>query len=547
MASITLNLLKEQGATKLFYIFLLLTLLILFVFLITFKLSKPAMVTLFSGLNRSDSVEILDELESEFIEYEIRKGGAEIVVPANKVLETRMKMAKKNLPNGNAIIGYEIFDRSENLGVSSFVYNVNLKRALEGELSRTISSFKDVKRAKVHLVIPTQNLFSKSHQKPTASVILEMFNNKMLALSEIASISHLVATAVPGLNIKDITIVDTQGRALKKGVSSEDDLGILASTSDEYKAQYEKRIKSEVEQLLETSLGYGSVEVQVSAEMDFDRIITDSEIFDPEGQVVRSVQTVEEKEASNDDNGNVTVQNNIPEGQNQNTSGSSNKMERVDEVTNFEVSKTTKKYIKQAGSIKRLTVAVLVDGKYTFDKEVSEYIYSPRTKEEIIQIEKLTKSAIGFNDERGDLVEVVNMKFSKDAMGSLEEGNFDWLKRDLSAIVKTLITGIVVILIVLLVIKPIINKIFESVKSEVDEASASSYSKAIEIAKDPKLIAEEESDLAFEDIQEEDVDLKEFAIKKKASVIDKINEFIEENPKEFVMIMRQVINKDSSK
>lgn len=550
MGSTTFSLFKEQSSAKLFLMLSSVLLLLLFIFFVTLRLSKPAMVPLFRGLNRDDSIEILSQLEADSIPYNLEKGGAEIFVPSNKVLETRMKMAKQNLPNGNAIVGYEIFDKSENLGVSSFVYNVNLKRALEGELGRTISSFKDIKKAKVHLVIPTEHLFSKSRQKPTASVVLEMINNKIPGGSEIDAVSHLVATAVPGLSVKDITIVDTQGRALKRGLSSEEgDLGNMVSSSALYKLQYERHLKEEIENLLEKSLGFGSIEAQVSAEMDFDRIVTDSEIFDPDGQVIRSFETVQETEATKDASGNVSVQNELPEGANQANSSPSSQVERVNEVTNYEVSKTIRKHIKQSGSIKRLTVAVLLDGKYSFNKETSEYEYIPRTEEELKQVEKLTKSAIGFDKLRGDLVEVVNMKFSKDMLKDANESSFEWIKRDLSAIVRTLVTGIVIILTIVLVIKPIVRKFFDVTNLDVDSDKEIDFSKIDEVlVTDTGLPATENVKANMTDRETEGEHFTEDEdpdVVKKNTIIEKLNKFIEENPEEFSVMIRQLINKNN--
>ena len=539
------NLFKDMGPTKLAIMAIVGVIILFSIVFIGMNLSKPAVVPLFSGLNSDDSTKISAKLESMGIYYELQSGGAQIMVPHNKVLAIRMKLAENGLPSGRANIGYEIFDKSDAMGVSSFVNNVNLLRALEGELSRTISAFDHIESARVHLVIPKQDLFSKRKQEPTASVILKMRGNQPLSRSQISAISHLVATAVPKLSIKRITIVDTQGRPFKKGADDDNDSGIIASNNEEFRIQYERRIKDTIETLLSRSVGAGSIEAQVSAEIDFDKVISNSEIFDPEGAVPRSVQTIEERENSSDGTigGDVSVVNNLPSGEaNTNNSGSKSNTERIDEVTNFEISKTVTQHVRETGNVKKLSIAVLVDGIYSEDEETGEQIYTPRNDEELKSLEELVKSAVGFNAERGDSVKIVNMKFSNEIQGLEPPEKFDWITRDLGSIIQTLIIGVIITLVILLVIKPMMKRAFEVTKSESDEVELQAA-----------LAGDDLDELATITGQTEEVakkgsliDMEKFEANVNSESVMAVNDIVERHPNEVTTILRGWMEADSS-
>lgn len=534
--SATMQLLKEMGPAKL----MLMAVVGIFVFVamifLSLRLSDPAVVPLFSSLDPEDSAKIATRLETMGIHYVIDNGGAQIMVPSDKVLSARMTMAEEGLPSAGATVGYEIFDKADALGVPSFVHNVNLVRALEGELARTISSFSHVSVARVHLVLPKRNLFSRMQEEPSASVVLRLRGNRSLEKNQISAISHLVATAVPGLPVGRITIVDTQGRPFKKGAGEMGDPGSAASTSEEHRLQYERKLKHVIEELLSRSVGRGKVEAQVSAEMDFDRIVTDSEVFDPEGQVARSVQTISETEQSTDGNGNVTVANNLPGNQANAGGGEASNAERVNEITNFEVSKTISKHVRETGAVKRLSIAVLVDGTYNFNEETEEYDYVPREENELSQLEALVKTAVGFDEERGDSVKLVNMKFSNEIQGVEEEKPFDWITRELSSIVQMLIIGVVITLLILLVVKPIVSKAFEI--GHVDN-----YEQELNAALEDQDLAELSSITGQQEGGEPEesdslIDIDQVEEKMKSSSLNAINDIIDRHPNESVTILR---------
>jgi len=538
MAATTGQLFKDIGPTKLSMIVGLgLVLVAGFIFL-AMKLSTPALTPLFGNLDTSDSAKISAQLESAGIYYEVRAGGSQILVPNDKVLSTRMMLAKEGLPSNNATVGYEIFDKSETMGVSSFVQNVNFMRALEGELARTISSFSSVETARVHLVIPKNNYFSRSKEQPSASIVLTLRGGKSLSDQEVSAISHLVATAVPDLNVNMITIVDTQGRPFKKGAEDENDPGVMASNSAQYRVSFERHIKSVIEDMLSRTVGNGRVEAQVSAEMNFDREVTDSETFDPDGQVARSVQNSEDKGTSTEGGpgGNVSVSGNLPGTEavaGANKSASNN--DKTNEITNFEISKTQKKHIQETGTLKKLSIAVLVDGNYATDDKTGEVKYTPRSDTDLKAIEGLVKSAVGFNDTRGDKIDVINMRFSSEEAHFDKPKPFEWITKDLGNIIQTLVIGIIITLVILLIIKPMVGKAFEITKAESSEADLQKALAGGELEELEELTGEVEG---LRKKNEPLVNIESLEQRMNTSSLNAINDIVDRHPQEAVTILR---------
>src|SRR5437868_3973247 len=290
--------------------------------------------------------------------YQLRGDGAQILVPADQVAKLRVTMAETGLPHGGSV-GYELFDKSEALGTSNFVQTVNHLRALEGELARTIGSIGAVQGARVHLVLPKRELFSRERQDPSASIVLKTRGGERLAKSQVAAIQHLVAAAVPGLLPSRISIVDSEGNLLARGVDDGKGQG-GGGNAEEMQVSTENRLSRSVEEMLERSLGPGKVRAEVHAEMDFDRVTTNSESYDPSGQVVRSTQTTTDQSDSSDSGEQpVTVANNLPETQaNKSISGGRSKNGHNEETVNYEISKSVKSHVREGGTIKRLSVAV---------------------------------------------------------------------------------------------------------------------------------------------------------------------------------------------
>ncbi len=512
--------------------------------LISMRISSPVMSPLYSNLSLEDSAKIAETLDQQNVRYEIRGNGTQILVPSDQVPRLRLNLASEGLPTGGSIVGYEIFDRTEAMGTSNFVMNVNMLRALEGELARTIASFTQVESARVHLVMPRRELFTRDRQEPSASVALKLRGGG-LDKSEIRAVQNLVATAVPGLKTSRITIVDSSGQLLAKG--GEDGEGASGDTdAQEYRIGLENRLKAAIEAMLEKTLGVGKAKVQVNADIDFDRIVTNSETFDPESQVARSVQTSEETEQSNERNvrDNVSVANNLPNppGNNQEGVLSTRNMEKSEETTNFEISKVTKNQIKEMGTVNRLSVAVLVDGTYAEDAD-GNMVYSPRPSQEIQQINALVRSAVGFEESRGDVVEVVNMQFSPDADAAFETTWFERHAGTVENIVQALVLGLVGLLALLLVVRPLVNRLIESTMPATSPALAGAGAAGgvggIDGMGGPRLT----EDGLPED--EETIDIDRVKGRVNSSMYRKINELIDKHPDETLTIIRQWVFKES--
>src|ERR1700747_1015600 len=290
------------------------TALIGFFAFVIMRVTTPQMTTLFTDLSTEDSSGIIKELERQAIPYEIRNEGSVIMVPKDKVTRLRMKLAEGGLPKGGGV-AYEIFDKSDALGTTSFVQNINHLRALEGELARTISSIDRIQAARVHLVMPERPLFSRETPEPSASIVVRV--RGALEPQQIRAIRHLVASSVSGLKPQRVSIVDESGQLLADGASSDADQQV----GDERRAAFEKRMRKQVEDIVSSVVGAGRARVQLAADFDFNRITQTSDKFDPEGPVLRSSQTREEQSASGTDNGQVTVGNELPGAQNNNASG----------------------------------------------------------------------------------------------------------------------------------------------------------------------------------------------------------------------------------
>ena len=534
---------KELGPTKIVVSFISIFIFCVFIVLYLSKISNQEMVVLYSDLSLDDSNRIVQELDAKNIQYDLLAGGTVIKVPTDRVLKIRMSMAEEGIPSKGSIVGYELFDNGESISTSSFMQNVNLLRALEGELSRTIATFDNVLKSRVHLVVAKRDVFSREQQDPRASIIITMKGHNVLKKTEINAIAHLVATAVPDLDINRITIVDTKGRPLKLGAKDINNEFSGVNEFEEYRVSYEMRLKNMIEDMLEKTLGEGKVKSYVAAEINFDRIVTNSETFDPDGRVARSIQTIEEKDKSETgDNGDSSIANNLP-GEVSNSSGdkSSSSTQKTDETTNFEISKTIKNHISETGTVKRISVSVLVDGVYKYDKDTKQVNYTPRTEEEIQKYTALVKSAIGFRDERQDKVEVVNMPFLTDFDALKEDDPMDWLKDELPNIIQTIVMGFVIVIILVLVVRPIALRAFEVSKNDVEVIQNKDHLSVIADSMRQKEMERDGLNSLQEAISEKE---EAFVDVKSNPKIKRLNEIIERNLNASVALLRKWMNEE---
>ncbi|MFQ5533709.1 MAG: flagellar basal-body MS-ring/collar protein FliF [Sphingomonadales bacterium] len=458
------NTLRSLGPARLLAIGVVLIGLLGFFAFITDRLTTPPMALLYGGLDTQDSAEIISKLDGLRTPYRLVGNGTSIMVPEDQVPRLRIMMAEQGLPTGGSM-GYEIFDRSDAFGTTSFVQNINHVRALEGELARTIRSINNVAAARVHLVLPERKLFRRETLNASASIVLKT-RSGALSHSQISAIQHLAAAAVPGLTPGGVSIVDERGTLLATGIEEAVDGGGHVNSLQDRKTEQEARLKRQLEGLLEKYVGPNQAQVEVSIELDFDRVTTNSEIYDPDRQVVVSTQTVEDSQRSQDTQttgGNVSVGNNLPDSA-QSAAGKSSNNSRLEETTNFENSKIIRTEIHEAGQIKSLSVAVLVDGTYQ-QNEDGATTYSPRPQNELDQLATLVRSAVGFNADRGDVVEIINLRFAATEPPRLDEApegflGLDLGKSDIFRAAELIVFLLVGLLAILFVARPMVNRLF---------------------------------------------------------------------------------------
>jgi flagellar M-ring protein FliF len=425
--------------------------------------ATPSMSLLFSDIELRDSSQIVQKLEAMGVPYQVRGDGGQILVPSDQVAKLRMAMAEAGLPRGGSI-GYEIFDKSDALGTSSLVQNINQVRALEGELARTISSLSPVYSARVHLVLPRREMFSRERLEPSASVVIKMRGAERLGRPQVAAVRHLVASAVPGLKPTHVAIVDGDGALLARGDGdgAEDGTG---GNAEEQRVNYENRLSRHVEELLERSVGPGKARVDVHADMDFDKITTSSESYDPDGQVVRSTQSSTDSSDSNEAGDQpVTVTSNLPNNQTAaGSAGGKSKSARTEETVNYEITKTVRSQVREAGVVRRLSVAVLVDGTYAPAADGTR-AYQPRPPEELKQLTALARSAIGYDEKRGDALEVINLRFTApEELPAAASTMILGLERaELMRIGELLVIALLGVLFLLLVARPLLLRLAET-------------------------------------------------------------------------------------
>ena len=516
--------------------------LIIFFILFVTRFTSPSMEVLYSDLDTADSTRITAQLQTMGAKYQLKQGGKEILISAKDVTRVRLELAEQGM--GGSVLGYELFDKSEAIGATSFMQNVNYIRALEGELSRTIESLNSVKGARIHLVMPKRELFSRKKQEPSASVFLRMRGATRLSSEQISAVQHLVAAAVPSLTPKHISVIDNKGKLLAGGFEDTDGMGAVSSKIDEKNRILENRLAKTLEELIEKSVGFGHVRAEVHAEMDFDRISTNEERYDPEGQVVRSTQSIEETSSSKDSDGSpsVTVGTNLPDanqdsGDNQSSSAAEN---RTEETVNFEISKKVINHIREAGTIKKLSVAVLVDYEHKLNEEGVRTAIK-RSPENMELLANLVKGAIGYDADRGDKIEVIQMVF-KDSIDVEEQLElfFGLSKNDLLRVAEMLVLGIVALLVILLVIRPLISRAFEAntaaAQAESERLLADQSPDAPALAGPGGVLAT--SDMDVEEEFEELIDIDRVEGRIKASSVKKIGEIVDKHPEAALSLIR---------
>jgi flagellar M-ring protein FliF len=511
---------------------------------VSMNLGEPKAL-LYANLDLKEAGSITQALDQAGIKYEVKGDGSTLMVPRDQVASTRLMLSSKGLPTAGSV-GYEIFDNANALGQTDFVQQLNRQRALEGELARTIQGLDGVTSVRVHLVLPKRQLFDDEAEQPSASVNIHV-GGRELGADQVRAIQNLVAGAVPNLKPDRVTVVDQHAKTLSGG-----DTG-MASESDSRKSDVEQRITKQVKQLVEGIVGAGKARVNVTADLQLSQVTLQQETYDPDGQVVRSESTTDEsaRQTEPDANGQVSATSNIPGGAGPNNSSNSSSSGRQESTTNYEISRTTRTEVQTPGEVKRLSVAVAVDGVTAPGKDGKPGPYTPRSAQEMQQIEQLVRSAVGYNTDRGDQVTVVNVRFpSADDQEGVTAANplmgFD--KNDIMRTAELGVLAAVAIMMILFIVKPLLNGLGGGGSSggeglpmlpgqPVTRLNAVADGQPLQIGVDPIT-----GQLALPNPGagelDHKIDIARIEGQVKASSVKRVAEFVERHPEESVAILR---------
>lgn len=512
-------------------------------FAVTTGLGQPKAL-LYSNLDLKEAGSITQSLDQAGVKYEVKGDGSTILVPRDQVASTRLMLSSKGLPTAGSV-GYEIFDQANALGQTDFVQQLNRQRALEGELGRTIRALDGITSARVHLVLPRHQLFEEESDQPSAAVSIGV-GGREPGPDQVRAMQNLVAGAVPNLKPDRVTVVDQHAKTLSGG-----DTG-LAEAADGRKSEVEQRIAKQVKSLVEGVVGVGKARVNVTADVDMAHVTTQKESFDPDGQVVRSESTTDEnsKDSQSDSSGQSSSAANIPGAPalGGGSGGSGNASGRQESTTNYEITKTISTEVREPGAVKKIAVAVAVDGvSGPADKKGKPGAYSPRSAAEMAQIEQLVRTAVGYDQTRGDQVTVVNVKFPTvdDPDGVTAASplmGFD--KNDIMRAAEIGVMFIVAILMMLFIVRPLLRGAVGGGSVAMlgggqgaTRLMTSPDGQPMQITVDPQTgqplaIAGPSGDL------EQKIDIARIEGQVKASSVKRVAEFVDKHPEESVSIIR---------
>jgi len=553
------NLISTLGVKRLALMGGVAVLLIAGLIFLSVRASRPDMGLLFTDLEPAQAQAITEKLRGMNVPYELTADGTGVMAPANRLPELRMNLAAEQI---SGPIGYELLDKQDALGTTAFLQNVNHIRAVEGELARSIASLSAVQRARVHLSIPQRALFEREQRKPSAAITLR--TRTRLSAGQVTAIRDLVSAAVPDLEPGRISIVDQNGTLLAR--SGTDDATGLASTLEERRTGLENRLRQDVETMLERIVGPGKVRAEVAAELDLETVRQESEVYDPDAQVVARSTTVESGQQSTDNQpaAPVTVANNLPDAQAQEAQGatSSTSANEISEQVEYQNSRTRTTMMRNAGSIKRLSVAVMVDGVYSGEGNAD---YQPRSAEELEQFRRLVQNAIGFDEDRGDSVVVENLRFAQPEDPFASEGGglpLGLEPNSLMRLAELAIIGVLGLLGFFFIIRPMLKAARAAaekpaIEPQAPQLEAPEQQLALAAPEGGVLVPQELIDRAAAGDEEairliqaargnelglhveKEIDVAQIEGRLKTSALKKVGDVIERNPSEAVAIIRQ--------
>lgn len=413
-------------------------------------LGRPEYGTLYANLSPEDASRVIKALDAQNIPYRLEENGTAIMVPQEKVYGMRINMAGDNVLTGQGV-GFEIFDDIK-LGQSDFVQKLNYRRALEGELARTINEFPGVESSRVHLVIPNRSLFLEDQQKPSASVLIKLSGSKKMEARDVQAIVNLVTMAVEGLDKGKVSVADTSGKVLYQP-EEEGSLNGMTRTQFEHKLVTQQNLERRIEELLMPVVGAGRIIARVNADLDFSQRTIRREMYDPEKTVVRS-----EMRTETSTQGRANVEGGVPDpnfrGDGPTGSMSDQNANSENRTTNYEINKEEQNIVSSVGVLDRLTVAVIVDGGYETNAE-GVSVFVPRSEEELKRIRQLVSNAVGFDSARGDTIEVSSIAFDSVDL-AIERSTIDILAEYALRFGKPVLNAFLVFLFLILVVRPIV-------------------------------------------------------------------------------------------
>jgi flagellar M-ring protein FliF len=506
-------------------------------FALVLNVGSEPKALLYSNLDLKEAASITQALDQAGIKYEAKGDGSTIMVARDKVASTRLMLSGKGLPTSGSV-GYEIFDNASALGQTDFVQNLNRQRALEGELARTIKSLDGVTFARVQLVLPKRQLFEDEAGEPSASVVIGVAGREPSS-DQVRALQNLVAGAVPNLKPERVTIVDQNSKLLGGGEGE----GAASQLADDQRSATEERIRKRIKELVEGVVGPGKARVQVTADLDMSQVTTQEEKFDPDGQVVRSTQTVEENAKQNepDGGGQTSATANIPGTPGAgSTSTNSSASGHTEETTNYEISKTTTTTVGAPGTVKKLSIAVAVDGVTTPGAKGQPPSYAPRSAQEMQYIDQLVRSAAGYDASRGDQISVVNVRFDRDAAASgvVDQNSklMDFDKDDLMRGAELLVAAVVAALIIFFVARPLLSAATGGAMAALASSRPASAGGAPQLTYEG---GDQRAQLALPASEvEQRLDIAKIEGQVRASSVKSVSDFVDKHPEESVSILR---------
>ncbi len=428
---------------------------------------KPEQRVLFSNLSFSDANQIIEQLRLYNVPYKFDADGRAILVPDEYVHQARLKLASEGF-TADKTVGFEILDKEQSLGTSQFMETTRYRRGLEGELARTIASMTSVRNARVHLAIPKDTVFIRDTRKPTASVFLELFSGRQLERDQVASIANLVASSIPALNVKDVTVVDQRGRLLN--MRDKDVNVVLAAKQMEYTRSLEETMLNRVNSILQPVVGIGRFRAEVSADVDFTSVEQTDELYNPDLPALRSEQTMDESRVggaapvgipgalSNQPPGPSSVPEQAESGAGVVGGNGSPGSARKQATRNYELDRTISYTKHQQGRVRRITVAVVVDDLSSINAESGEVARSPWDQNELERLRILVQDAVGYSALRGDSVNVVNTPFVAETPIVTEDIPI-WKQEWIWDVAKQVMAVIFVLVLVFGILRPILRNL----------------------------------------------------------------------------------------